>query len=604
MVDLSVRVQVPAQGVSATFTVSGSGPKSMLIRGIGPALAGFGVQGTLADPQITVTSDATGAVVASNDDWGGSSAVATADAAVGAFALSDPSSKDAALVASFAPGTYTVRLSGAGGSTGAALIELYDADTVRNSTLSYLALQAPVGTGANQIVAGVSLVGPQSPDTVLIRAVGPSLWAAGTLPDPAVSLYDSGNSLIDSNTGWANSSSIATASSQVGAFPLMASSADSALLDGLNPGPYTVQVAGASGDTGIVLLEFYDTSFTGDRAPYVVSPPAPEAVAAGSAASFSVVAVGTGTLTYQWRLDGSPITGAINPTLSFPSVQALDEGIYDVVVTNAAGSTTSPSTSLIVTGVSPTPTPTPTASPTPTPTPVSGLSASQAVAGVNGYFVTITNTFTYPGTIDSLGWEVELPNGWTFVSNAGTVGDVAPTIGEGGTIAWAWISIPASPVTFTYTVEAPFGAGGIQEFPATVIYSTGGNQVQIPAAPSPLEFDLAVFHSADEGQVGSIDLSDLTRVIELYNTRFGNIRTGCYLTNVASEDGFDPDTTRPTASPFALPYYHSADEGNLGNLDLSDLTRVIEIYNYRSGSVRTGQYSVAAGTEDGFQPGP
>jgi hypothetical protein len=604
MVDLSVRVLVPVQGVSATFTVSGSGPKSMLIRGIGPALAGFGVSGTLADPQLTVTSNATGAVVASNDDWGGSSEVTNADAAVGAFALTDTSSKDAALVATFAPGTYTVRLSGAGGSTGEALIELYDADTVRISTLTYMALQAPVGTGANQIVAGLNLAGPNSPDAVLIRAVGPSLGAAGTLPDPALSLYTSGSSLIDSNTGWGNSSSIATASSQVGAFPLMASSADSALLESLNPGAYSVDVAGASGDTGMVLLEFYDTSVTGDRAPYVVSSPSPEAVASGSAASFSVVAVGTGTLTYQWRLDGSPITGAINPTLSFPSVQAQDEGIYDVVVTNSAGSTTSAATSLIVTGVSPTPSPTPTPSPSPSPTPASGFSASQAVASENGYFVTITNTFTYPGTIESLGWEVDLPDGWTFVSNAGSVGDVAPTVGEGGTIAWAWISIPASPITFTYTVEAPFGAGGPQELPATVIYGTGGNQVHFPAAPAPLDFNLTVYHSADEAKVGSINLSDLTRVIELYNTRFGNIRTGCYLTNVSSEDGFDPDLSRPNAAPFALPYFHSADEGDVGNLDLSDLTRVIEIYNYRSGSVRTGQYSAAAGTEDGFQPGP
>jgi hypothetical protein len=39
-------------------------------------------------------------------------------------------------------------------------------------------------------------------------------------------------------------------------------------------------------------------------------------------------------------------------------------------------------------------------------------------------------------------------------------------------------------------------------------------------------------------------------------------------------------------------------------LSLAELTRVIELYNYRSGTVRTGQYHVLAGSEDGFAPGP
>ena len=123
------------------------------------------------------------------------------------------------------------------------------------------------------------------------------------------------------------------------------------------------------------------------------------------------------------------------------------------------------------------------------------------------------------------------------------------------------------------------------------------------ATPDPLVYTLNIFHSADETQAGSINLGDLTRVIELYNTQFGSTRTGCYTTDEASEDGFNPDSTRSTTAPFALPYYHSADETYQGNLSLSDLTRVIALYNFHSGSLRTGAYSVAVGTEDGFQAG-
>ncbi len=198
-----------------------------------------------------------------------------------------------------------------------------------------------------------------------------------------------------------------------------------------------------------------------------------------------------------------------------------------------------------------------------------------------------------------------LPAGWSFVSNSGTLGSVTPSDGTTGTLGWAYITVPASPITFTYVVNVPYGATGSQDLAGQIFFSIGGgSQQSILATPTPLTVNLDVFHSADEGHSGSLNLSDLTRVIELYNTHSGSARTGCYVTDETSEDGFNSDTSRSTAAPFALPYYHSADENQLGNINLSELTRVIEIYNYHAGSSRTGQYSVAVGTEDGFQPGP
>jgi hypothetical protein len=49
---------------------------------------------------------------------------------------------------------------------------------------------------------------------------------------------------------------------------------------------------------------------------------------------------------------------------------------------------------------------------------------------------------------------------------------------------------------------------------------------------------------------------------------------------------------------------HTADTNRDGRIGLLELTRVIELYNYRSGGSRTGQYKPKSGTEDGFDPGP
>jgi Ca2+-binding EF-hand superfamily protein len=105
------------------------------------------------------------------------------------------------------------------------------------------------------------------------------------------------------------------------------------------------------------------------------------------------------------------------------------------------------------------------------------------------------------------------------------------------------------------------------------------------------------YHSADTNQDGAISLTELTRVIELYNYRSGTTRTGEYRTQAGTEDGYAP-------GPGSVSPFHSADTNRDGAIGLTELTRIIELYNYRSGTTRTGQYRAQAGTEDGFAPGP
>ncbi|RKX33118.1 MAG: hypothetical protein DRP71_10945, partial [Verrucomicrobia bacterium] len=110
------------------FVVGGENPKTVLIRGVGPKLAGFGVQGVLENPILTVFSVSD--PVVTNDDWGdatNATELAAAAAAVGAFPL-DIGSQDAAVLITLDPGAYTVKVSGVDNTTGVALVEIYEVD--------------------------------------------------------------------------------------------------------------------------------------------------------------------------------------------------------------------------------------------------------------------------------------------------------------------------------------------------------------------------------------------------------------------------------------------------------------------------------------------
>ncbi len=105
------------------------------------------------------------------------------------------------------------------------------------------------------------------------------------------------------------------------------------------------------------------------------------------------------------------------------------------------------------------------------------------------------------------------------------------------------------------------------------------------------------YHSADTDGNWRLSLLELTRVIELYNTRDGTTRTGAYYTDATTEDGFAAGTGTITS-------HHSADTNQDGRLSLLELTRVIELYNTRDGTTRTGEYHrTELETEDGFAPG-
>jgi hypothetical protein len=112
-------------GLTAGFVIDGTGPKRVLVRAVGPTIgaAPFNVPGAVADPQLTLYSGQTS--IASNDNWGGTAELTAAFSQVGAFAL-PADSRDAALLATLQPGNYTVQVSGTAGTTGVAIVEVYE----------------------------------------------------------------------------------------------------------------------------------------------------------------------------------------------------------------------------------------------------------------------------------------------------------------------------------------------------------------------------------------------------------------------------------------------------------------------------------------------
>jgi len=123
LINVSVRKHL-GSGLTMGFVVGGATPAKVLVRGIGPTLGAFGVPGTVVDPQLTLFNSSS-IKIGENNDWAGTAELTAAFANVGAFAL-PATSKDAALLVTLAPGNYTAQVTGVNGTTGVALVEVYE----------------------------------------------------------------------------------------------------------------------------------------------------------------------------------------------------------------------------------------------------------------------------------------------------------------------------------------------------------------------------------------------------------------------------------------------------------------------------------------------
>ncbi len=234
------------------FIITGSEPKKVIVRAIGPSLTKAGVAGALADPVLELHRP-DGSVVR-NDNW-----KATQKAAIIASTVPPTNDLESAIVATLAPGNYTAIVRGKNGGAGVGLMEAFDLAPSASSQLANISTRGFVDTGDNVMIGGF-IVGGGAAGTngsVLVRAIGPSLTRAGVaraLPDPTLELSDANGNLLSKNDNWKATQQAAIAATGVAP----TNDKESALIDTLAPGNYTAIVRGKNNTTGVALVEAYN----------------------------------------------------------------------------------------------------------------------------------------------------------------------------------------------------------------------------------------------------------------------------------------------------------------------------------------------------------
>lgn len=249
--NISTRVNVQnGQSVSiGGFIIGGNVPKQVIVRAMGPSLAGAGVEDWLDDPMLELR-DSSGNLLQANDNWQDTQKQVIRDTT-----LAPSNDLESAIVSSLQPGAYTAVVSGANNVTGIGLVEIYDLQRTPSSKLANISTRGSVGTGQNVMIGGLILLGPD-PARILFRAIGPSLVAAGIvspLADPQLELFDAQGTRIALNNNWRDSQQAEIQAT--GAAPT--DDAESAILSDLTPGNYTAVVSGVNGGTGTALIEAY-----------------------------------------------------------------------------------------------------------------------------------------------------------------------------------------------------------------------------------------------------------------------------------------------------------------------------------------------------------
>lgn len=254
LVNLSTRMRVlTGERVLITgFIITGTDPKRIAVRAIGPSLAANGLANLLADPVLELRR-ADGSTVVTNDSWQSDAAAAE----LTANGIGPANSKEAATIQTLAPGAYTAIVRGTNSSSGMGLVELYDLSPAANSLVANISTRGFVDTGDNVLIGGF-IVGPGSSGRVVIRAMGPSLANVGitaALADPVLEIHDHNGALMKTNDNWQTDSSAAEVQA-AGLAPANAN--ESALLSPLTPGMYTAIVRGHGSSTGVALVEAYN----------------------------------------------------------------------------------------------------------------------------------------------------------------------------------------------------------------------------------------------------------------------------------------------------------------------------------------------------------
>jgi hypothetical protein len=234
------------------FTITGTEPKPVIIRAIGPSMNGL-VLNVLNDPMLDLfksdkVGDAQRASLQSSDDWRDGQEVE-----VETTKLAPTDDYEAAMIVKLAPGSYTAVVRGYARSSGMALIDVNEAGTSA-SRLTTMSSRGQVQPGDAALIGGFTVSG--SDTRVLLRAIGPTLnrrHVGNPLSDTTLELRDANGLLLEANDDWRSDNEQAIRAT--GLAPT--DDRESAILRTITPGTYAAIVRGKEDKTGIALVEVY-----------------------------------------------------------------------------------------------------------------------------------------------------------------------------------------------------------------------------------------------------------------------------------------------------------------------------------------------------------
>ena len=242
-----LRVETGDNVLIGGFIVSGTQPKKVIVRAIGPSLP---LADKLANPTLELR-DGSGALLASNDDWrdGGQ------EADIIASTVPPSSDLESAVVATLPANAsgYTVIVRGVNNTTGIGLVEIYDLEPTIDSQLANISTRGFVQTGDNVMIGGF-ILGHGGDRRVIVRAIGPSLPVAGKLANPTLEIADQNGTILAANDDWRTGGQEAEIIATT--VPPM-SDLESAIVTTLPPARHTVIVRGKNGGTGVALVEAF-----------------------------------------------------------------------------------------------------------------------------------------------------------------------------------------------------------------------------------------------------------------------------------------------------------------------------------------------------------
>jgi hypothetical protein len=252
------------------FIVTGSGPRHLLIRGIGPFLSQFGILNVLSDPSLQVYGSPPCFQTLTNNNWRD-----TQEGEIIGTGRAPSYDLESAIVADLAPGSYTAILRGTADTTGVGLFEVYDLTPNQESRLANVSTRGNVRTGDDIMIGGFILEGSDGADAIIVRGIGPSLYGPpGTLlSDPRLELRDSNGQLIIENDNWMDDPNQAAIIQAVGLAPT--NNLESAIAATLMPSNYTALLSGVNNGAGVGLVEVYENPTTPSPTPTPTPSPTP-----------------------------------------------------------------------------------------------------------------------------------------------------------------------------------------------------------------------------------------------------------------------------------------------------------------------------------------